>query len=97
MWHSEMQEAPLRNRSGLPDASKKPEFVAPEEVRAAIVKVVADSYGMDREEIPAAVLRLLFGFKRTTTGAQQWVTEVLDGMIAAGQLIQEGTHVSLRT
>ncbi|MDP9485125.1 MAG: DUF3320 domain-containing protein, partial [Actinomycetota bacterium] len=66
LWHPDMQESPLRDRSGLPDASKKLEFVAPEEVEAAIAKVVADSYGMGREEIPAAVLRLLFGFKRTT-------------------------------
>ncbi len=95
LWHPGMQEPPLRDRSGLPDASKKLEFVAPEEVEAAITKVVADSYGMGREEVPAAALRLLLGFKRTTTVAQRRVTEVLDGMVADGKLVLEGDHISL--
>jgi very-short-patch-repair endonuclease len=95
LWHPDMQQAPLRDRSGLPSASKKLEFVAPEEIAAAIEKVVGDSYGMNRDEIPAAVLRLL-GFRRTTEPARQQVTEVLDGIIAEGKLREEGKHVSLR-
>ena len=95
LWPPDMQQAPLRNRGGLPDASKKLEFVAPEEVEAAIRRVVADSYGMDRDEIPAAVLRLLLGFKRTTTAAQRRVTQILDDMVADGLLVLEGNHVSL--
>ena len=96
LWHPEMQEATLRNRSELPAASRKLELVAPEELEAAIRKVVADSYGADREEIPPAVLRLLLGFKRTAEAAQRGVTEVLEAMVADGRLIQEGNHVSLR-
>jgi len=91
-----MQEAPLRDRSELPDASKKLEFIAPEEIAAAIERVVADSCGMDKGEIPAAVLRLLLGFRRTTEGSQKLVTEVLDGMITEGRLTAEGDQVSLK-
>src|SRR5215216_198692 len=80
LWRPDMREAPLRDRSRLPDASRKLEFVAPEEIVAAIERVVADSFGMDRTEIPAAVLRLLLGFRRTTEAAQRRVTEVLDLM-----------------
>lgn len=90
-----MQEAPLRDRSELPDASKKHELIAPEEIAIGIEKVVADSYGIDKTEIPAAVLRLLLGFRRTTEAAQQRVTEILDSMIAEGKLVQEGSHVLL--
>jgi hypothetical protein len=50
---------------------KKVELVAPEEIAAAIEKVVGDSFGMDRAEIPASVLRQLLGFRRTTEGAQR--------------------------
>jgi hypothetical protein len=96
LWHPEMQEAPLRDRSELPDASKKMEFVAPEEIEAAIRKVVADAYGMDRHEIPAAVVRLLLGFKRTTEANQTRVIRVLDGMITDGSLVQEDNHVWLK-
>jgi len=96
LWHPEMKQAPLRDRSELPNASKKVEFVAPEEIEAAISKVVADAYGMDREEIPAAVLRLLLGFKRTTEAAQRRVAKVLDGMVAQGRLIEENNHLSIK-
>jgi hypothetical protein len=74
---------------------KKVELIAPEEIVAAAKKVGADSFGMDRDEIPAAVLRVLLGFRRTTDVAHRRVTEVLDGMVARGELIQEGKHVSL--
>jgi len=96
LWHPEMLDVPLRDRSELPDASRKVEFVAPEEIEASIEKVVSDAYGMDRQEIPAAVVRLLLGFKRTTIGAQRRVTDVLDNMVADDKLVQEGNHVSLK-
>jgi hypothetical protein len=96
LWQPEMQAAPLRDRSELPNASKKLEFVAHEEIEAAIGKVVADAYGIDREEIPGAVLRLLLGFKRATEVAQRQVTKVLDGMIAQGRLIEENNHISVK-
>ncbi len=95
LWHPEMEVAPLRDRSGLPDASKKLEFVAPEEIEAAIARVVAESYGMDRGEIPGAVVRILLGFRRTTEATQRRITGVLDGAIARGKLVEEGRHVSL--
>ena len=95
LWRPDMQQAPVRDRSALSDASRKLEFIAPEEMEAAIAKVVADSFGMDRKEVPAAVLRLLLGFKRTTGAAQRRVSEVLDGMIAERKLVEEDNHVSL--
>ena len=96
LWHPGMQEAPLRDRSELPDGSKKLKVVAPEEIEVAIRKGVADASDMDRQEIPAAVVRLLLGFKRTTETTQARVIRVLDGMIAGGGLVQEGRHVSLK-
>jgi len=90
-----MRDAPLRDRSGAPEALKKVELIAPEEFAVAIKKVVSDSFGMDRGEVPAVVLRLLLGFRRTTETAQQRVMQDLDGMVARGELIQEGNHVSL--
>jgi hypothetical protein len=72
------------------------ELVAPEEIAAAIRKVITDSFGMDRSEIASAVLSLLLGFRRTTKSAEQQVTNVLDDMVTRGALVQEGFHISLR-
>jgi very-short-patch-repair endonuclease len=95
LWSPGMREAPLRDRSGAPEPLKKVELISPEELAVAIKKVVSESFGMDRGEVPAAVLRLLLGFRRTTETAQQRVMEVVDGMVVRGELIQEGNHVSL--
>ncbi|HEX6710674.1 MAG TPA: hypothetical protein VF068_10120 [Rubrobacter sp.] len=69
------------------------EFVAPEEIEAAIGKVIADAYGMDRQEIPPAVVCVLLGFKRTTEANQARVTRVLDGMF--GHSLQNVTVATL--
>lgn len=90
-----MREAPLRDRSGAPEPLKKVELISPEELAVAIKKVISDSFGVDRGEVPTAILRLLLGFRRTTETAQQRVMEVLDDMVARGELIQVGNHVSL--
>ena len=96
LWRADMRKAPLRDRSGLPDVSKKIELIAPEEIAAAIRKVISDSFGMDRSEVSSAVLSLLLGFRRTTKSAQQQVTNVLDDMVRRGELVQEGSHISLK-
>jgi hypothetical protein len=62
---------------------------------AAIRRVAADSFGMDKGEIPTAVLRLLLGFKRTTEGDQRLVIEVLDSMVTEN-INRGGNHVSLK-
>ena len=72
------------------------ESIPPEEIAAAIKRVAADSFGMDKGEIPAAFLRLLLGFKRMTEGAQRLVSEVLDSMVTEGRSAEEGNHVSLK-
>ena len=92
LWRPDMQEASLRDRSRLSVES----IISPQGIVAAIERVVADSYCMDKSEIPADVLRLLLGFRRTTEGAQKLVSEVLDSMIAEGRLTEEGNHVSLK-
>jgi Protein of unknown function (DUF3320) len=65
LWGPTMEQPPVRNRSELPAASRKLEFVAPEEVRRAIIIVVEESYGIVPAEVPSAVCHL-FGFARVT-------------------------------
>jgi hypothetical protein len=94
-WLPEMEEAPMRDRSDLPDSSKKPERIAPEEIEKAVEKVVSESFGMRKEDIPPSVLKLLLGFKRTTKGASATIMEVVERMIGEGKLCDESDHVSV--
>ncbi|MDP9411945.1 MAG: DUF3320 domain-containing protein, partial [Actinomycetota bacterium] len=94
-WLPEMEEAPIRDRSDLPDSSKKPERIAPEEIEKAVKKVVSESFGMRKEDVPPSVLKLLLGFRRTTRGASATIMEVVEGMIREGKLSEDGDHVSV--
>jgi len=55
-----------RNRSAASSAVRKPDMVAPEEIREAIVQVVERNFGAKRDELPTAVAKLL-GFTTTTS------------------------------
>jgi len=94
-WLTEMEEAPMRDRSDLADSSKKPERIAPEEIEKAVEKVVSESFGMRKEDVPPSVLKLLLGFRRTTRGASATIMEVVEGMIGEGKLSEDGDHVSV--
>lgn len=65
VWRADRDTLTIRDRSQLPMASRKLEFIAPEETTAAILKIVDASYGIDTADVPGAVCRV-FGFGRTT-------------------------------
>ena len=50
----------VRSRRSLDNANlRKPEFIAPEEIRAAIIRVVTDSIGTNVSEIIASAAKML--------------------------------------
>jgi very-short-patch-repair endonuclease len=68
----------IRNRSNVSSNSlRKPEMIPPQEIRAAILKLIDAYHGSTRQEIPLAVARL-FGFK--TTSSQ--LKDVIDSQVA---------------
>lgn len=93
LWSEGMHKAPLRDRGNLPVASRKIEFVAPEELGIAINKVVAETYGIEFEQIPAFVARLL-GFARMSDDMRQRIEAAIHQMLATRYLIEQGGHVT---
>jgi hypothetical protein len=57
--------ATVRARSDFPQYAKKIKYVAPEEIRVAIERVVEESYGIAPDDVAAGTCRLL-GFGRAT-------------------------------
>lgn len=86
LWRAENQEPPVRDRSELPAAMKRMEYIAPEEIAAAIEKVVRESYGIAPGEIPPSACRLL-GFSRVTEEMRTVVERQQDLLISSGRLI----------
>ena len=94
LWGSAMQQPPVRDRSALPAASRKLEFVAPEELRRAILMVVQESYGIVPAEVPNAVCRL-FGFSRVTDDMSAAVEPHRDELLREGYLALQGVNLVL--
>lgn len=96
LWSAAMTDAPVRDRSALPAASRKLQFVAPEEVDAAIRRVLLDSYGMPPEEVPAAVCRL-FGFARVSEDMKDAIEDRLKICLAQGVVALQGDYLTAST
>ncbi|RAP77714.1 DUF3320 domain-containing protein [Paenibacillus montanisoli] len=83
LWLRGMQEVPLRNRAEL--SNKKAGLIDPMEIEAAIDKVVAESFGMSKDELPQHVSQL-FGFSRLTEDMRSLVEKVLAQMTSSNKL-----------
>jgi very-short-patch-repair endonuclease len=79
--HSQQAAVPVRCRSHLESATlKKPEMIAPAELRQAILSLVAEDLGIRREETVLMVARAL-GFKATSGKLRETIENVLARMI----------------
>jgi hypothetical protein len=87
-----MQQPPMRDRSDLQVASRKFEFLAPEEIRRAVLIVVQASYGIVPEDVPSAVCRL-FGFARATDDMTAAVEPHRDALVREGRLLLQGVNL----
>jgi hypothetical protein len=69
-------------------------YVPPEEIEAAILYIVEDQFGYQRDALSRAVSKLL-GFDRTPEGAAETVGGVVDDLIERGVLVVSGPNVYL--
>lgn len=84
-----MTDAPVRDRSDLGSSSRKIEYIAPEEIRAAIERVAQDSYGVSPGDVANGACRML-GFARVTDEMRSVVEKERDTLIADGRLALKG-------
>ena len=96
LWRGDMERPEIRDRGNLARASRKLELVAPEETALAVERVVAGSYGIHRQEVPGAAVRLL-GFARVTQDMRTKVEAVVGDMIRDGRLVEQGDNLVVGT
>jgi very-short-patch-repair endonuclease len=82
-------DAPIRDRSEFPPQLKKLEYVAPEEIHAAIELAVNESFGLDEGDVANSACRLL-GFSRVTEEMRATVEAERDYLVAKGRLVMRG-------
>lgn len=79
----------VRDRSALPAVSKKLELIASEEIEIAIKIVVSKSLGIERNDLPREVCRLL-GFKSVSEDMRKGIEQFADRMTDRGELTRKG-------
>jgi very-short-patch-repair endonuclease len=89
LYNAGVTDCPVRDRSEFPPQLKKLELVAPEEIQAAIVLAINESFGLDEGEVANAVCRIL-GFARVTVEMRATVEDERDHLIAQGRLVVRG-------
>jgi very-short-patch-repair endonuclease len=89
LWHPQMQEPPVRDRSSFPSGSKKLKFIAPEEISLAVEKVVKAAVAIQREEAVPLIARLL-GFSRVTEDMKQELLQAVEQSIQEGVIMLDG-------
>ena len=92
LWPTGMLDPPVRDRGGLPTASRRLELVAPEELAAAVEQVIADAFGLEPTAIPAAACRRL-GFARASDDIRRRFDAIVESLIARKRLELRGNHV----
>jgi hypothetical protein len=92
LWLSSMGKPTLRTRDGLPPALRKTELVPPEEIELAILQVVLESYGIERDNIPGEACKLL-GFSRVSSDMLDRVNGLIDKLLGESRLEFKGSHI----
>lgn len=94
LWAKEITVPPVRDRSNLSTVSRKLEFIDPAEIACAIEQVVQASLGIDREDVPLAVLRI-FGFLRVNEEQKISIDLVIENLLSKGRLKQNESHLTI--
>ena len=92
LWDAGNWRPRVRNRSGLPQQERRLEFVAPEELREAMVIAVRNSFTVSRDDAVRGAAALL-GFKRVSQEMRESMLALLIELLASGNLIEHSDGV----
>ena len=85
----------VRNRSELPDSSRRIDHVPPQEIRLAVITTASDSCGISFGDAVTHTCRLL-GFARTTEAMKAYVEPIIREMVDRG-ILEERNGMLLAT
>ena len=90
LWRMEPERVEFRRRDGeLPGRLRKPDMIAPEEIGAALQRVVRSSFGIDENGAITEASRL-FGFQRVGKEIRTTFQAVLRDLVTVGILQERG-------
>lgn len=89
LWHTALPEPVVRNRSLLPSAARKINYISVEEMGVALEKVVKDAIAIQREDAVPFIAKM-FGYSRVTEEMKEEILKAIDVSIANNVVQQEG-------
>lgn len=92
LWRPGGESPVPRNRADQPPEGRKIEKIAPEEIEAAVLRVVEAASSIDAEEAVVEAARL-FGFARTSQSMREVIDEAVERLVASGTLTQSGSSL----
>ena len=92
LYWTEQEMVTVRDRSELPNVSRRLGLIAPEEIEVAIKRVVSAAFGIEREDLAREVCRL-FGFRSVSGDMRQRVDKVVERLTEERQLIWQGSSL----
>lgn len=92
LWPVEMQHPTVRDRSQLPQVSRKFEYICPEEIAAAVLFVVKDALGILHDDVPHRVGQL-FGFRQIGGSSKTAVFHAINALLEQGALQQQESEL----
>jgi hypothetical protein len=94
LWSPRMTTAVVRNRAQLPANLRKLDRVAPEEIEQAILMVARESYGVERDDLPAFVCKKL-GVGPVTEEKRNMVIAIVDDALQHGVIREVVGHITV--
>lgn len=92
IWSKDKQPTTFRLPSS--DVKRPLCYISPQELAVIILYIVEDQFGIMRDELPHAVMRIL-GFSRIESLESDRIKEVTDELIEGEQLVVNGIRVNL--
>ncbi len=86
----------VRDRSELPNTSRKFNLIAPEEIQEGIKLIVSESCGIEQDDLPRATCRL-FGFKKVNREMQDEIEGIIHKLIERSELTDKAGSLVLTT
>ncbi len=92
LWHVSTQVPVVRDRSELPNSSRKIQLIDPEEISQALIQATKNAFAISEDALIADCGRI-FGFARVTEDMRDIIGKVLTTALTDGRLIKDGNWV----
>jgi very-short-patch-repair endonuclease len=84
----------IRDRSELPPSSRRFDLISDDELDAAILLIVRETYGIGPDELRTAVARVL-GFKRVSADIEHRITMRFQHLTVFGRIVTDGSTIRI--